>query len=411
MYLVSEVIQYDKRENKMIDKPLLAAVMTLLTLSLVMDYSLSVYTVSHFGYVDFHFFIRQSVAVILGFITMIILSKLNPDVWLSRIGLLIFILFSLLMISMQFLPSSLVNEVGGAKRWIHFGPMSIAPVEFFKIGFVFFLSWSFSRKFADKENLRYFQELKLFAPYIIVFLFAVVLIAIFQKDLGQVVVLGATLIVLILLVGSSFKFILTLIVAALGAMASLIFMAPHRIARIKSWWSTVQHDILSLFPESEVAQSLHVATTAKEPYQISNSLNAIHNGGFFGEGLGNGQFKLGYLSEVHTDFILAGIAEELGYIGLVFVTGTILFIIFRIFKIASKVENSVFYLFSISIGLLIAFSFILNSYGISGITPIKGIAVPFLSYGGSHILASCIAIGMVLMVSKKVPRNAEGKIL
>ncbi len=395
----------------MIDKPLLAAVMTLLTLSLVMDYSLSVYTVSHFGYADFHFFIRQSAAIFIGFVSMVILSKMDPDIWLSRVGLALFFLFALLMVVMQFLPSSIVNEVGGAKRWIHIGPMSIAPVEFFKVGFVFFLAWSFSRKLVDKDKMGYVEELKIFAPYIIVFLFSVVVIAIFQKDLGQVVVLGVTLMVLILFVGSSFKFFLTLLVGAMASMASLIFMAPHRIARIKSWWSTIQNDILSLLPDSAMAKNLQVATTAKEPYQISNSLNAIHNGGFFGEGLGNGQFKLGYLSEVHTDFILAGITEELGYVGLVFITFTILFIIFRIFKIASKVESSMYYLFSIGIGLIIAFSFILNSYGISGITPIKGIAVPFLSYGGSHILASCIAIGMVLMISKKVPRDLHGRIL
>ena len=395
----------------MIDKPLLAAVMTLLTLSLVMDYSLSVYTVSHFGYADFHFFIRQSAAIFLGFVAMVILSKMDPDKWLSRVGLALFFLFALLMVVMQFLPSSIVNEVGGAKRWIHAGPLSIAPVEFFKVGFVFFLAWSFSRKLVNKENMGYLEELKIFAPYIIVFLFAVVVIAIFQKDLGQVVVLGVTLMVLILLVGSSFKFFLTLLMGAMAAMASLIFMAPHRIARIKSWWSTIQNDILALMPNSDVAKTLQVATTAKEPYQISNSLNAIHNGGFFGEGLGNGQFKLGYLSEVHTDFILAGITEELGYAGLVFVTLTILFIIFRIFKIASKVESATYYLFSIGIGLIIAFSFVLNSYGIAGITPIKGIAVPFLSYGGSHILAACIAIGMILMISKKVPRDIHGNIL
>lgn len=395
----------------MIDKPLLAAVMTLLTLSLVMDYSLSVYTVSHFGYTDFHFFIRQSAAIFLGFVAMVILSKMDPDKWLSWVGLSLFFLFTLLMVGMQFLPSSIVNEVGGAKRWIHAGPLSIAPVEFFKVGFVFFLAWSFSRKLVNKENMGYLEELKIFAPYIILFLFAVVVIAIFQKDLGQVVVLGVTLMVLILLVGSSFKFFLTLLVGAMAAMASLIFMAPHRIARIKSWWSTIQNDILALMPNSDVAKTLQVATTVKEPYQISNSLNAIHNGGFFGEGLGNGQFKLGYLSEVHTDFILAGIAEELGYAGLVFVTLTILFIIFRIFKIASKVESTTYYLFSIGIGLIIAFSFVLNSYGIAGITPIKGIAVPFLSYGGSHILAACIAIGMILMISKKVPRDIHGNIL
>jgi cell division protein FtsW len=179
------------------------------------------------------------------------------------------------------------------------------------------------------------------------------------------------------------------------------------MARIKSWWGTVQDSILSVLP-FESMQNLRIEV-GKEPYQISNSLNAIHNGGLWGQGLGNGQFKLGYLSEVHTDFILAGITEELGFVGLSLVTLTMLFIVFRIFKIASKVKSPMYYLFSIGVGLLIALAFILNSYGISGITPIKGIAVPFLSYGGSHIWASCIAIGMVLMISKKVPRDAKGR--
>jgi cell division protein FtsW len=391
----------------MIDKPLLAGVMALLTLSLVMSYSLSAYTVLHFDYGDFHFFIRQSMAVFLGFGTMVLLSQMDPDKWFSRIGLSLFVLFFILMIAMQFLPASLVTAVGGAKRWIHVGPMSLAPVEFFKVGFVFFLAWSFSRKLLNKTKMKFWEEVRTFTPYLFVFMIAVVIIAVFQKDLGQVVVLGATLMVLFLFIGSSWKFFLTLLSAGLSAFVGLIFLAPHRMARIKSWWGTVQDNILSLFPFESV-QNLRIEA-GKEPYQISNSLNAIHNGGFWGKGLGNGQFKLGYLSEVHTDFILAGITEELGFLGLALVTLTILFIVFRIFKIASKVKKPMYYLFSIGVGLLISLAFILNSYGISGITPIKGIAVPFLSYGGSHIWASCIAIGMVLMVSKKVPRDAKGR--
>ena len=390
----------------MIDKYLLAAVMTLLTLSLVMSYSLSAYTVVHFGYADFHFFIRQSMAILMGFISMVVLSKMDPDRWFSRVGMALFILFFILMIVMQFLPSSLVTAVGGAKRWIRVGPMSIAPVEFFKVGFVFFLAWSFSRKLLHRTKMAFWEEVSAFTPYLFVFLIAVVIIAVFQKDLGQVVVLAATLMVLFLFIGSSWKFFLTLLSGGILAFVGLIVLAPHRMARIKSWWGTVQDNILSVLPFESV-QSLRVEV-GKEPYQISNSLNAIHNGGFFGQGLGNGQFKLGYLSEVHTDFILAGITEELGLFGLALVTLTMMFIVFRIFKIASKVQNPMYYLFSIGVGLLTAFAFIVNAYGISGITPIKGIAVPFLSYGGSHIWASCIAIGMVLMVSKKVPRDSKG---
>lgn len=393
----------------MIDKILLAGVIALLTLSLVMSYSLSVYTVLHFDYNDFHFFMRQSMFVLIGLMSMVFVSKLDPDKWFVSMGLTLFILFSLLMIVMQFLPASIVHAVGGAKRWIHLGPISLAPVEFFKIGFVFFIAWSFSRKLLNKGEMGFWEELRTYAPYLFMFVFAVVLIAIFQKDLGQVVVLGATLMVLFIFAGSSKKFFFSIISLVFVAFIGLIFFAPHRIARIKSWWGTVQDGILDLLP-FEAVQNLRIEA-GKEPYQISNSLNAIYNGGMWGEGLGNGQFKLGYLSEVHTDFILAGITEELGYIGLLLVTLTILLIVFRIFKIASKVQNPMYYLFSIGVGLLIAGAFILNSYGISGITPIKGIAVPFLSYGGSHILASCVAVGMVLMISKKVPRDAQGRII
>jgi len=393
----------------MIDRPLLAAVMALLTLSLVMTYSLSTYAVTYYGYPDFHFFVRQSVAVFIGFMIMVILSKLNPDKWFSAVGLLLFFTFFMIMIAMQFLSSTWVKEVGGAKRWVQLGRISLAPVEFFKVGFVFFLAWSFARKLLDKNKMSFFEEIRMFSPYLLVFIIAVVIIAVFQKDLGQVVVLGATLMVLFLFIGSSLKFFLTILSSVFVAFVGLIFFAPHRVARIKSWWGTVQDNILAVLPFESV-QNLRV-DVGKEPYQISNALNSIHNGGFFGEGLGNGQFKLGYLSEVHTDFILAGITEELGFLGLSLVTVTILFIVFRIFKIAAKVKDPMYYLFSIGIGLLIAFAFILNSYGISGMTPIKGIAVPFLSYGGSHILASCIAIGMVLMISKKVPRNIKGEMI
>ena len=392
----------------MIDRPLFAGVMMLLTLSLVMSYSLSTYAVVHFHYEDFHFFIRQGMAILLGFFAMLILSKMDPDIWFVRVGLFLFVVFFSLLIVMQFLPSSLVSEIGGAKRWIRLGSLSISPVEFFKVGFIFFLSWSFARKFINKKKMGFWEELKAFSPYILVFLVAVILIAVFQKDLGQVIVLGGTLMVLFIFIGSSLKFFLLLLSGIFASFVGLIFFAPHRMARLKSWWGGIQDNILSILPFDSL-QRLRL-DTAGEPYQISNSLNAIYHGGFFGTGLGNGQFKLGYLSEVHTDFILAGISEELGFLGLCLVTMTILFIIFRIFKIASRVKNVTYYLFSIAVGLLISFSFILNAYGISGITPIKGIAVPFLSYGGSHILASCIAIGMVLMVSKQVNRDDKGRI-
>jgi cell division protein FtsW len=286
---------------------------------------------------------------------------------------------------MPFLSESLVRSVGGAKRWINFGSISITPVEFYKIGFIMFISWSLVRTRLPRGKMELRDEIKVFIPYVVILIISSLLIAVFQKDLGQTVVISATLLVLFLLVGSSFRFFSILFGIGLSGLILLIITQPHRLKRIEEWFRSFDNSANRL-----------------ETYQISNSLDAIHHGGFWGQGIGNGQYKLGYLSEVHTDFVLSGMMEELGFISILIVVLTILFMIFRIFKIAARVENPTYYLFCVGAALLIAFSFLINSFGISGITPIKGIAVPFISYGGSQIVASCINIGLILMISKKV---------
>lgn len=390
----------------MIDKTLFVSVIVAMFFSLVMVFSLSTYPVLYNEYPVYHFLIRQIIAVSIGFLMIIILSKLDPDKWFNTLGLGIFLLFFIIMIAMPFLPTSMVSDTGGAKRWIGFGFFKITPVEFFKVGFVFFLSWSFSRKILHRQNMTFSEEFVAYFPYLIVFIISAILIAVLQKDLGQTMVLAATLLIMFIFAGSSLKFFLSLIGTALFGLIVLIKTAPHRVQRVVEWWATVQDPILSALP-SNLSNSLRVDAIAKESYQVSNSLNAINHGGFFGTGLGNGQFKLGYLSDVHTDFALAGVAEEFGFIGLFFVLALMLIIIFRIFKIASRLENPVYSLFCIGVALLIGFAFIINSFGIAGITPVKGIAVPFLSYGGSQILALSVAIGMVLMVSKKMQTKKE----
>jgi len=369
----------------MIDKPLFGATILLLLIGLVMSYSLSNFAVIQHGYSDTHFFVRQLIAVVLGIFTIIILSKLDPDKWFKPIGIMLFLFFLFILLIMPFLPETLVRSVGGAKRWINFGSVSITPVEFYKIGFIMFISWSLVRTRLPKGEMKLGDEIKVFVPYVTILFISTLLIAVFQKDLGQTVVISATLIVLFILVGSSFRFFSILFGIGLSGFVLLIVTQPHRLKRIKEWFLSFNNEANRL-----------------ETYQISNSLDAINHGGYFGQGIGNGQYKLGFLSEVHTDFVLSGMMEELGFISIVVVVFTMLFIIFRIFKIAAKVENPVYYLFSVGVALLFAFSFLINSFGISGITPIKGIAVPFLSYGGSQIIASCLSIGLVLMISKKV---------
>ena len=381
------------------DKWIFYSCVALITIGIVFSLSLPVFTVLFFNYEPYHFFIRQLVVGAIGIFLMWGISRLDPDKSMVWIGFCLFGFCAIAMGAMHALPSSLVTDAGGAKRWIRLPGFSLAPVEFFKIGFVYFLAWSFARKIdGSKKSLK--QEFKLILPYMFLFLIAVYLIAILQNDLGQVVVLALTLIVMMLFAGTSKRlFVIGMAGASVLAIVA-IFTSEHRILRIKSWWGTVQNMVLSLMPES-MANMFRVEGVP-EPYQISHSLNAIKHGGFFGEGLGAGVFKLGFLSEVHTDFVLAGIAEEVGVLGILIITSLLLILLFRIFRVSSRSENKVYHLFTLGVGLLISFSFIMNSYGITSITPIKGIAVPFLSYGGSSILALCIGVGMVLMVSKKV---------
>ncbi len=373
----------------MIDKPLFGATIIMLLIGLIMSYSLSSYTIIQHHYSDTHFFIRQLIAVVIGIFFIVVLSKLDANRWFKPIGVVIFLVFLTILLMMPLLSESFVRSIGGAKRWIDFGIVAITPVEFYKIGFIMFISMSLVRTRLPRGTMELRDEIRIFIPYLVILILSTLLIAVFQKDLGQTLVISATLLVLFLLVGSSFRFFSILFAIGLIGLSLLIVTQPHRIRRIKEWFLSFDNSANRL-----------------ETYQISNSLDAINHGGFFGQGLGNGQYKLGFLSEVHTDFILSGIIEELGFVSILFIVLIMLFIIFRIFKIAARVDNPIYYLFCVGAGLLLIFSFLINSFGISGITPIKGIAVPFLSYGGSQIVASSITIGLILMISKEIkPRR------
>jgi len=388
------------------DYVLFLLVSSLIVISIIFSYSLSIYAVDYFGYSQFHFFIRQLFVGVISIVIMWVFSRTEPDKIVNRIGMGLFISFFILMAIMPILPSSLVTASGGANRWIRLPGFSLSPVEFFKIGFIYFLSWSFHRRLIEvprKIGLK--QEFLLLAPYFLTFFVVVFIIAFLQKDLGQVVLLGGILFILLIFANRSYKVFLTLGLVGLLSFVGLIIAAPHRIQRIYSWWAMVQDGILSLLPDW--ADGYLRIDELPEPYQVSHSLNAMHNGGIFGQGVGLGNIKLGFLSEVHTDFVLAGITEELGLVGLIVITLIMTLIVLRIFKISGRVENKIYHLFTIGIALMIIIAFLINSYGISGMIPIKGIAVPLLSYGGSSMLSMSIAIGLVLSISKSVDMSKK----
>ena len=371
----------------------------LIIISIIFSYSLSVYTVEFYEYSQYHFFVRQLFVGLLSIFLMWGISFFNPDFIIGKVGMFLFVIFLILMIAMPFLPASMITTAGGANRWIRLPGFSLSPVEFFKIGFIYFLAWSFHRRVMDKpKKMGLKEEVILLLPYFVAFLLVVFLVAFLQKDLGQVVLLGLILVVLLIFANRSFKIFLALGFLIVLGIVSLILAAPHRVQRIYSWWALNQDKILSILPQW-ADKHLRIEELP-EPYQVAHSLNAIHNGGFFGTGIAQGNIKLGFLSEVHTDFILAGITEETGFFGLFIISTIVYIIVWRIFKISKRVENPIYHLFTLGIGLMIIIAFLINSYGISGMIPIKGIAVPFLSYGGSSMLSLGISIGLILSISK-----------
>lgn len=390
----------------MSDRYLFIVVALLLTLGVIFSYSLPLYLTQALKLSEFHFFLRQLIAVALSIAAMWLLARQKPSVWISRIGFGLFFLFLGVLFVMPFLPESVVPTINGARRWIRVGALSISPVEFFKVGFVYFLAWSLTRKLFvpktnEKESFTFAKEIGTLVPYVAIFVLAVVLIAVMQNDLGQVIVLGVTMTLMIFFAGSSMKVFFFLIGMSVVGGTILIAQTQHRIDRVLQWWTTAQDFILSLFPDF-IANSLRIDGVVANPaYQVSQSMYAINHGGFSGTGLGSGVVKLGFLSDVHNDFVIAGIAEELGFVGVLLVSLLILLVIYRIFRIANRSDNPVFYLFTIGIGVMIAVQFLMNALGAVGLIPLKGITAPFISYGGASILALGFAIGMVLMISQK----------
>lgn len=372
----------------------------LILIGIIFSYSLSVYTVVHLDYNQYHFLLRQLIAGILSILVMWVFAQIKPEKLLPFVGWLLFGIFLILIFSMKVLPSSMIIESGGAARWIRLPAISLSPVEFFKIGFIYYLAHSLTRRVYFITHISFVRELQLVLPYGIIFLILAYFIAIVQKDLGQTVVIGCIIFVLLFFAKRSLKLILFILLLAFFGIITLIALFPHRVSRIQSWWGMVQDNILPYLP-TFLSEKLKLENYT-EAYQVGHSINAIHNGSFIGEGLSNGYLKLGFLSEVHTDFILAGIAEEIGLLGIAVIVLLFSILIARMFRLSRKLDTAKYHLFTIGVAVMLGTAFLINSFGTSGLIPIKGLAVPFLSYGGSSLLASSIAVGLVLSISRDV---------
>ncbi|MCD4830700.1 MAG: putative lipid II flippase FtsW [Anaerohalosphaeraceae bacterium] len=371
-----------------------ALVVTLIGFGAVFVFSASARVGADYDWKNFYNYLelRQLFFCILAIAVMLAVSLFNYK-WLAfksvrPSGLIQNPLSWLLLISIALLVIVLIpglgTEVNYARRWLRVpaGPITInfQPSELAKWALVFFLS-AVSAKLGEK--LRLFK--KSFLPLII--LIGLVLGLIIIEDFGTTAFLGAISFTILLVAGAKWWHFITPIPVLAGVLTLAIIKSPERIERITAFLSPTD------------------ASSQAAGYQVEQSLTAISTGGLLGKGLGRGISKYGHLPEDTTDFIFAIVAEEMGFIGVVAVV--LLFILFIILGVMTihRCRDNFGRLLAFAIVLTIASQAAINLGVVTRLLPTKGIALPFISAGGSHLLLAAAAVGILINIT----RNSSGK--
>lgn len=286
----------------------------------------------------------------------------------------------IILLCIVFLPV-VGKSVNGARRWIQIAGLSIQASELVKVGALIFAA-AFTVK--RQEFMHSFS--RGFAP-IAIPMVVVAFLLMQQPDLGATAVVAAEIMGVLFLGGLSMNIFLSVGAVVIGFVGFMIYMTPWRLSRVLAY----------LDPWSE-------EYVLGQSYQLSHSLIAFGRGELFGVGLGGSVEKLNYLPEAHTDFIMAVIAEETGFAGVILVLFIFYWLIRRAFEIgrqAIKLERYFAGLLAEGVGLWYGVQVIINVGVASGVLPTKGLTLPFVSFGGSALLSSMIAIGLLLRVDRE----------
>ncbi|TKC18574.1 stage V sporulation protein E [Robertmurraya kyonggiensis] len=351
---------------------LLIVTFTLLALGLIMVYSASAVWADYKFQDSFYFAKRQMLFAGVGVVAMLFVMNIDYWTWRKFAKVIMIICFVLLIVV---LIPGIGTERNGSRSWIGVGAFSIQPSEFMKLAMIAFLSKYLS------ENQKNITSLRkgLFPSLGLVFLaFGMIML---QPDLGTGTVMVGTCIVMIFVSGARILHFVGLGVIGLLGFVALVVSAPYRIQRITSF----------LDPWSDAQGS---------GFQIIQSLYAIGPGGLFGLGLGQSRQKFFYLPEPQTDFIFAILAEELGFIGGSFILLLFALLLWRGIRIALGAPDLFGSFLAVGIIAMIAIQVMINIGVVTGLMPVTGITLPFLSYGGSSLTLMLLAIGVLLNISR-----------
>ncbi|MFC9415889.1 FtsW/RodA/SpoVE family cell cycle protein [Bacillus mobilis] len=372
-----------KRVWKSMDYSLLLPLVILCVLGVIMVYSSSsiVAISSKNNWPADHFFKKQLVALAIGTVILVIVVIIPYKFWREQIVLAAIGFGSLALLTAALVFGQVIN---GAKGWI----LGIQPAEFVKITVIITLATFFAKK--QERQTPFFQGI---IPPLFIVGGSMVLILL-QNDLGTDILIGGTVLIMFFCSGVNVnlwikRFLLTSVVW----IPALYFIGNYKLSQYQKARFSV---FLDPFSDPQ-----------KDGFQLINSFIGIASGGLGGRGLGNSIQKYGYLPEPQTDFIMAIISEELGFIGVAIILICLLLIIIRSFRVAQKCKDPFGSLVAIGIASLIGIQTFVNVGGMSGLIPLTGVPLPFISYGGSSLLANLISMGILLNIASHVKRQEK----
>ncbi|WP_283749495.1 FtsW/RodA/SpoVE family cell cycle protein [Bacillus mycoides] len=371
-----------KKVWKSMDYSLLLPLVILCVLGVIMVYSSSsIVAISKHGKPADFFFNRQVLILAVGAIMLAIIIAIPYKLWRKRI-----VLIAMGIGSIGLLAAALFfgKEVNGAKGWI----LGIQPAEFVKISIIIILARFFARR--QETDTPVFKGSGLTLGFVGLAMFLILK----QNDLGTDLLIAGTVGIMFLCSGVRINlWIKRIVLTAIVWIPALYFLGNYALSKYQKARFSV---FLDPFNDPQ-----------NDGFQLINSFIGIASGGLNGRGLGNSVQKYGYLPEPQTDFIMAIISEELGFIGVAVILICLLLIIIRAFRIAQKCKDPFGSLIAIGIASLFGVQTFVNVGGMSGLIPLTGVPLPFVSYGGSSLLANLLAMSILLNIASYVKRQEK----
>lgn len=352
---------------------LFLSVIALIGIGLVQVYSSSfIFAIESYGDGLF-FFKKQLFFALIAFVTLIGTIHI-PFKYIEKFGWLLWVGAAVLVLS-TFIPGVGVR-VGGAIRWIQL-PLGLRfePAELLKVSF----SLLFASLICRQQN--FLAKVKW--PMLAVIVLAPLALLLKQPDFGSFAIILMVGVGLLFAFGLRWRYIAAAAAVILPAVYFLVMAVPYRRARVLAF----------LDPWSD---------PASKGFQVIQSMLSFHSGGLTGAGIGQGQGKLFFLPEAHTDFTLAVFGEEMGFIGFLIILSLYGFVVMRGIQIAVKAEEPFKKSMVLGLTLSFALSVFINAGVVMGLLPTKGLTLPFLSYGGSSLVVLCFTFGLILNVENSL---------